>query len=264
MPSPYKFISPYSTGNSVSYQNVCNYSFNGTDEYHTYGDILDSTLSGATPQFTVEFWLKRGSIGTTQRIFSKWSGQGNDRGLFLYFNGSDNLVFTKSNNGSATQGNTSDNAFTNTTDYIYIAITYDGTVGNYMDAVKMYVNGTLETNTATTSTMSGIFATSQPLLIGTSTSGAGALQSFFDGNIRDIAISSDVKSASYILSRYNVGNMSAPSSTNLELHSNYKTDTFSTNWVVKDLSTNANDGASVNMIEGNRTCENIEILQDVI
>ena len=162
--------------------------------------------------------VRRGSTGGNQRLWSKWTGLGNQRSLFGFFNNSNNLVFTKSNDGSATQGNTSDNTFTDTTNWYYIVITYDGTVVDYNDAVKFYVNGSEEPQTATTSSMSAIFQTSEDLVIGMNTSSGGSPANLFDGDVRDFAIHSDVLTSAQVLSRYANGNINAPNTDNLLLH----------------------------------------------
>ena len=247
-------------------QNLCQYNLNGTTQYMTFGDILDSVLSGASPAFTIEMWVKRDTISTTQTMLGKFeSTAGNQLGFEYRFKADNTLQWLQTSGGSSAtiQGCTSDDAFTDTDDWHYIALTLDYTAGSYTEAVKMYYDANPLTCTATTPTKNPIFNSSAALLVGASNPTAAKF--FLDGQFRNVVITDRVKTAAEIDTRFDLGNMAEPSATDLEFYVNYKTDTFvSGNWVIEDLSPNSNDGASVNMLEADRTCEDIEIVENKI
>lgn len=264
MISPYK-ISPhiYNRAVGISTQQLCRYDFNGSTQYLNYGDILDSVLSGASPSFTIEMWVKRSSVGTGDVLFSKFDSTTNQKQVLLQFTTGSILQWQQSVNGSTVQTVITDNAYMQTNQWMYIAFTLDYTAGSYSTAGTYYINGVEVPSTASTTTKNAIYNSTSSLAIGAlnvdSTAGG-----HFDGSIRNVVVTSRVKDATEIEARYNLGNLSEPSATGLELYSNFKTDTFSTNWTVKDLSTNANDGVSVNMVEGSRVCEVVEMYQNVV
>lgn len=250
----------YGRKEGISTQQICEYSFNGTNQYLNFGDILDGVISGANPEFTIQMWIKRNTLGTTQILLGKYDF-GGLLGFKLAFNSSNLLQWIQSSTGSDTQGSNSDNAYTNNTDRIHIVFTLDYTQASYSLAPKMYMNGVLIDSTPTTSTKNPIYNTSAPLVIGVQNTPAP--NNFFDGEHIQTSIQSRVLTPTEILDDYNFGNPKAPTG-NVEFYINHKEDTFSTNWTIKDLSTNANDGVSVNMIEGDRTCVQSEVLKNVI
>lgn len=265
MISPYK-ISPhiYNRAVGISTQQLCRYDFNGSTQYISYGNILNSVLSGASPSFTIERWIKRDTSVGNQVIFSKYDSGSGNRQVLLQFNGTTGQIqWVQSSNGTITQGINTDDAFTQTGEWIYIAFTLDYTAGSYSTAGTYYINGVEVPSTASTTTKNPIFASTAPIVLGATNIDTTPVN-YFDGSDRNVVVTSRVKAATEIESRYNLGNLSEPSATGLELYSNFKTDTFSTNWTIEDLSTNANDGVSVNMIEGSRTCEIVELYQNVV
>lgn len=225
-----------------------------------FGDILDNVMSVATPQFTIEMWVKRDTINSGQVLLSKYEAVGNQRSWWFQFNSFNKLQFNQSvGGGTTTAGITSDDAITNITDWQYVAFTLDYSQVSYTAAGKIYLNGASIPLTASTPTKNAFFNSTSQLSVGALNTTSTPI-SLFNGQIRNIVVTNRVKPASEILSRFNYGNLSEPSATNLEFYTDFKTDTFSTNWSVKDLSPNIYNGASVNMIEGNRTCQQVEIL----
>jgi len=136
--------------NRVQLQELCQYDFNGTSQYLNFGDILDSIFTAATPQFTIELWIKRDVIGVGQHFIGKWdNGQ---KGWKLSINTSNIFQWHQSVDGVAIQGYNSDNAYTNITDWQHIAFTLDYSQGSYSIAGKLYVDGLEQSITASTIT----------------------------------------------------------------------------------------------------------------
>lgn len=239
---------------------LCQYQFNGTDEYLDFGDILDGVISGSAPEFTIQMWIKRGTLAETQILIGKFDF-GGLLGFKLAFVSDNTLQWIQSSTGSDTQGTNSDDTYTDNTNWIHIAFTLDYTQASYTLAPKLYMNGVEIDQTPTTSTKNIIYNTSAPLVIGTQDTPSP--QQFFDGQFRQASIQSRVLTPAEILADYNLGNPKAPTD-DVEFYVNSKTDTFSTNWTVKDLSPNGNDGISINMIEGDRTCSIVALNQNMI
>jgi len=245
-------------------QNLCQYNFNGTTQYLDFGDVLDSVLSGVAPEFTLEFWVKRDTITGNQAIFSKHDSPTGNRQILLQFNAaSGQMQYIQSSDGSNVFSVNSDVQFTEVDEWVYVALSVDYTAPSFTTAVQMYKQGVGVDSTASTPTFNPIYASTSPIVIG-ATNTNGTATNFLDGSVRDVVITDRVKTPTEIEARFNYGNLSAPSATDLELHANFKTDTFSTNWIVEDLSTNAYDGASVNMLVGDRTCEDVEFYSNVV
>lgn len=262
--SPFKH-NPFAAGRQqITSQELCQYNFNGSTQYLDYGDVLDSVLSGSSPTFTIEWWVKRDTIVGNQAIFSKHDSGSGNRQILIQFNAaSGQLQYIQSSDGSNVFSVNSDVQFTETDEWVYIALTVDYTAPSFTTAVTMYKNGVEVASTASTPTFNDIYASTSPIVIG-ATNTNGTATNFLDGSVRNFAITSRVKDSDEIESRYNFGNLSNPNATGLELYSQFKSDTFSTNWTVEDLSGNNYDGTSVNMVEGSRVCAIEELYFNVV
>ena len=254
---------PVSSG--IATQNLCQYSFDGISKYMNFGNILDSVLTGASPTFTIGMWVKRKSNGVNHSLLSKWeSGTGNQLGFDLRWKLDNTLTWLQTSNGQSgtVQGCTTVDSFSQTDEWTHIVFTLDYTAASYTLAGLFYVNGEHQNCTATSIVLNPIHQSTTDMLLGASLPSAPFL--FADVDIRDIVINDIVLTPTEIKDWYNEGNLQAPSPTNLVFHANFKTDTFSTNWTVEDLSGNNYDGTTVNVLEGDRTCSDVELYENRI
>ena len=256
--SPLNRLSPLGGGKASATQKICQYSLSGADEYISYGNILNSVTTGATPTFSVNVWVKRNGIGTNQYIVSKWGASGNF-GWFLRFNTDNTIQLTVSGNGTGQfWGHLSSETFTDTSNWHLISATFDGSLSE-ANIIKIYIDGE-QITTSTAGLFPSIYSTTAPLEFG-GRNGAG----FLDADLRPISIHNDVLSDSELLAMFNNGNVTAPPSDNLSLYSTFKNDTWDGgNWVVVDESINENDGATVNVLENERICESVPIYENLI
>lgn len=235
--------------NSSNYLTVTSYvyNFDGVDNYISFGDILDSSLAGASANFTVMAIVKRGATGAfDQNIFSKWSGLSNQRQLRLDFS-SDKLRVTTSGTGADVANMLTTGTFTNTSSYYQIFLT----VNIASRTIRMYVNGSVVYET-TSSFHTTIFNSTAPILIGAQSDNTGAKINHFTGYVSDFYIWNKALSVVEMDGIYNGGDFVDPATVSGGiLDTPFDKDTFSTNWTVVD-EVAANNGTSSGMVVGDR------------
>ena len=96
----------------------------------TYG--VDPTLG---TKATFSCWVKRGTLGTRQKILSAYDG--GDGGLNLEFEASTDVLSYNGGSGD----NDTDMVFRDTSSFYHIVVTHDTTEGAAATQVKIYVNG---------------------------------------------------------------------------------------------------------------------------
>lgn len=230
-------------------QTKANYSyyFDGSTRWVSFGDILNTYLSGSTPIFSFRNVLRKLANNAQQTIIGKYDSTTNNGQLLVRFN-SDNTIqiITTSDGTAATKVTvTSTSTFTSTSTWYDIVITFDGTQSG-INKFGLIVNGVSQSLTLSSGTPGAIFAGSASLIIGAINEGASNLANYWSNQE---GITSDIITVSEAVSLYNNGNpMILPDiCDNVKLSCIHNNDTFSTNWtLIDDIS--GNNGTSAGMI----------------
>jgi len=93
--------------------------------------------SGSQTTFTWSGWVKRGTLGVRQSVFS--SGASNSNALDIYFTSSDTLTFEEYN--GTNYYNRTSAVYRDPSAWYHIVVAVDSTQATSSDRVKMYVNG---------------------------------------------------------------------------------------------------------------------------
>lgn len=147
--------------------------------------VPDSPAFASGDRFSVEAWVRRGSVSGTesQVVASKQSGS-----WVLMFNSTNRLVLRRAKVADVAA---STRTVTDTAGWHHVAATKDGS------AVHLYLDGVDVTGTVANQTMSN---NTQPLAIGQSSSTA-----YFDGAIDEVAVYAGALTANQLASRYKAG-----------------------------------------------------------
>jgi hypothetical protein len=94
--------------------------------------------TGSQTTFTWSGWLKRGTLGVRQSVFS--SGASNSNALDIYFTSSDTLTFEEYN-VSTNYYNRTSAVYRDPAAWYHIVVAVDSTQATSSNRVKMYVNG---------------------------------------------------------------------------------------------------------------------------
>ena len=112
------------------------------DDDSAYMRLTPGSSATSSRKMTASFWIKRGNLGITGRIFSADTGSNNRDSLF--FNSDDNL-WLYINNG--TDGNLKTNrVFRDPSAWYHIVLAIDTTQSTNTNRVKLYINGVQETS----------------------------------------------------------------------------------------------------------------------
>jgi len=224
----------------------CLYTMDGVDELIDIGDVAAFELD----TFTITARVKKGAAGVTNTIFSNQlqaaAGSGLCGVLFRWLSDDKIYILTAISNAYESVGTTL--TYASTTQEYHVAVKKSGT------SITIYVDGVI----AGTGTISS--ATVDYTTTGTKKTDIGALWNhgtasygaFLNGTVRDVRFYNVALSDADVLL---VKNWSyAPSGMVANWIGENATDTFGGgNWTVVD-SVSANNGTSVNMEEGDRTC----------
>ena len=224
----------------------CLYTMDGVDELINIGDVAAFELD----TFTITARVKRGSIGSTQRIFSNQmqvDGADGLSGVTLTFLADNKIhcVFV----------------IANSFELVSTTLTYSSIINEYCiafkkvgTAVTIYVDGVIAgVGTLSSAIIDYTTSVSKKTDIGSIwNSSTAAYSGFLNGTIRDVRVYNVALSDADVLL---VKNWSyAPSGMIANWIGQDATDTFGGgNWTVVD-SVSANNGTSINMEEGDRTC----------
>jgi hypothetical protein len=187
--------------------------FDGTNQYVTYGNILNNgILAGTNNKFSWGAWVNKSSNTTTGPIFNKNADGGlsvNERQMGFNFRNSkiDFVVLGDPLAATWYRGYITTNTFS-TNQWYYVFATYDGSINTNdgLDRFKIYVNGTLENivfyvgGGTLTNTIQGSIA---PLSMGTAVASNGNIGYPFVGKVSAGYIYNRVLSADEILQNYN-------------------------------------------------------------
>ena len=119
---------------------------------------LAITPSGAGDRdtFTFSFWIKRTTLGASQRIFSAGTsiGTNNNNVSSLLFESNDTLKFFGEVGGSASFALQTNRLFRDPSAWYHIVVAIDTEDGTAANRIKLYVNGVQETSFSTATYMS--------------------------------------------------------------------------------------------------------------
>lgn len=166
--------------------------FDGSDDQI---DISDSASLSPT-QVTVSAWIKRAATTVDDGVVSKRTAWNSNFSFNLEINGSGNLEFAVTTNGtSGTGASTSDVPGAGV--WGYVAGTFDGS------NVRVYRDGVLK---ATTAKSGSLYDSTAKVVIGSSQESSG---NRFPGVIDEVRVANVARSASWLLTEYN--NQNSPS-----------------------------------------------------
>lgn len=236
-------------GGAIGSSLQANYSYfyDGTNNLVSFGNVLNASLSGASPAFSVRMVIRRTGVGALQYMVSKINGTGDQRQFGLRFSATNTIeVITSSAGTAATNaviGTT--NAFSSTVTWYDIIWVFDGSqIG--VAKHKIYVNGVSEAITLLSGTPGAIFASTANLKFGNID---GASQ-WLNGYSNQEGITSDLITAAEALTLYNGGlpKVITEVCDNVILSTIHNNDTFNgTNWTLIDDAAVPHNGTSSGM-----------------
>lgn len=170
------------------------FSFDGTDDYIDFGNILNFER---TDSFSIECWFKRDRSGVSEFLIAKQESSGNFRGYSVLLPSSDDFITVVLRSQNTTSARLIVDNLTAVTDtnWHQTVITYDGSSNT--SGILIYLDGIDDTGIKQ-NTLSATIITSTPLQIGARNDGNS-----FDGNIASTHIYNRALSANEVLHNYN-------------------------------------------------------------
>jgi len=142
--------------------------------------------AGSLTTWTISAWVKRGSLGGTQRVFSGGTGS-TTYGTPICF-AADTIDWLEFNGGSVVGRLTTTQVFRDPSAWYHIVCVWDSTNATSTNRMKMYVNGVQVTAFSSTaypsSSASSITNNSSSLYLGVLN--AGGLTQYFDGYLTEV------------------------------------------------------------------------------
>ena len=161
--------------------------FNDDDSPH-----LHKTNSGAGNRdtFTFSTWVKRGTLGTEQRIFSSANTSGTNAYGALQFHGTyDDLIMFHYDGSSNYSYHRTNRQFKDPSAWYHICIAVDTTQSTASNRVKIYINGSQETSFRTETTPNQNtdmqWNTAEKHWVGAGDNDSGGQSRFFDGYLAE-------------------------------------------------------------------------------
>jgi hypothetical protein len=108
--------------------------------------------AGSTTKWTTSFWVKRGTLGSTQELVANWSS-GTDNTTVRFLSG-DTLDIVDYQSSSVVMKRVTNRVFRDTNAWYHIVVNIDTTQATANDRTKLYVNGVQETSFSTTTNYS--------------------------------------------------------------------------------------------------------------
>lgn len=180
--------------------------FNGANNSHSanlvdastqYFSIADGSQTGLdiTTDFTIECWLKASALGKTQSIVTKDDYGSASRSYRISLLNTNKLSVTYfQDNTTKTQLSTDAAVISSTGVWVHIAAVVDISA----QTAVTYVNGASVANTVTTSNATTIQNGTAPFAIGTTFNSGTGDGSEWDGDIDDVRVWSDIRTAQEI------------------------------------------------------------------
>ena len=112
-------------------------------------DYLIRTPSGASNKdlWTLSFWIKRSTLGTSQSIYGVYADSNNQE--TLAFDSNDKLYWQLYQSGGVVGQLTTNRLFRDTSAWYHIVVAYDSANSTAGNRMRMYINGVEETSFAT-------------------------------------------------------------------------------------------------------------------
>ena len=110
---------------------------------------LTRTPSSASNKdlWTLSFWIKRSTLGTTQSIYGVYADSNNQE--TLAFDSNDKLYWQLYQSGGVVGQLTTNRLFRDTSAWYHIVVAYDSANSTAGNRMRMYINGVEETSFAT-------------------------------------------------------------------------------------------------------------------
>ena len=191
-------INSYRYVSTVPFSNTKSLDFDGVDDYVNCGYItaLDNATNGSW-----SFWMRPEATGL-KYAFSAYQGGGSNQQIRFQKKGTGIEVRLRAQGyvgGTPIMFNESSQSWTLSSWY-HVVVTFDGAEAVNDQKVKVYVNGSALTNTATAAALTNINTTTSDFYIG-----AYASSNEFNGGIDEFAIFNTTLSASDVTAIYNGG-----------------------------------------------------------
>ena len=166
-----------------------------------YASIVDASQTGLdiAGDISIEAWIKLESMVSTHTIAAKWDGNwaGKKSYWFSYVPASDKIAFEFSGNGSAADYHLSSALGLSTGVWYHVAMVF--TAASH--STTFYLNGTA-VGTDSGGTITALYNSSAPFLIGDVFSDGSAATTYFDGLIDEVRIWNDVRTITEIANNY--------------------------------------------------------------
>ena len=162
-------------------------SFDGSDDYI---DVGDNNSLNPTSQLTLSVWVKKigSGTGSTPAVYSSSKSSSNNGG-FLIMSSSNRFQFYVDTTGSGGWVSIQNNVGIVTNQWYHIVSTWDGS------NIKMYVDGVLQTNTASVSQI--VYSIDISATIGKYAT------SYFNGSIDEVAVWNTALTSTQVSEIYN-------------------------------------------------------------
>ena len=235
-----------------SFQDIYSYQFDGVDDYVDMSNPSNLNFD-ADDAFSISVWFKRSSDANSVTIVQKSLGSPDFNGytLFIY---QDKVYFRIRKNASLQHQIISNNTHPFNL-WVHYIVTYDGLRSGSGQGLNLYQDGIKLTNVSRTGNFAtGSAQTSANFSVGSLESTS---DSFFNGNIDEVAVFNSELSASDITSIYNGG---VPNDiTSLSPLSWWRMGESASwngsNWTLTDQGSGGNNATSQNMIEASRVTD---------
>lgn len=162
-----------------SWVNINSMLHDGADEWWETTNITE--LNGIN-KLTISVWIRPGVVNISQEVCAKWDFS--TQGQFAVELLSDEIRIYVANaiNSNGAQRETTDAANLVADTWYYLAVVYDGTLGN-TDRIKIYVDAVLEASTTNTTIPTSMTSASSTFKIARF---GGSLTRYFNGHIDEL------------------------------------------------------------------------------
>lgn len=170
--------------------NTYSLEFDGVDEYCSGSDDPSLDIAG---DVSFSAWVKITNTSTVRTILAKWQTGGNQRSYSFSITGNENVRMAISNNGSATEVETSTGTVP-TGVWTHVGVTWKASTSTY----RFFINGAFDSQDV--GSMTSIFSGTAPITVG----GQGAAF-FFAGFLDEVSIWNKTLADAEMASIYNSG-----------------------------------------------------------